>query len=197
MEKVKVLIIGAGPAGSTCALLLKKQNVDCLLIDRAVFPRDKICGGGLTPRSCQLLNSLLPTFHYDYNSVNRLKLLVEGKQVFDLHMKQELRIVKRREFDAQLLQEYQNSGGAFANDALDLIEEKDGQIIVTLKSGRQVACVDRSRPTMPLSSTSRRLTSRAIITVSPTKPATCRALATGTPRPSGSVRYSTRWAVPT
>ena len=139
MEKVKVLIIGAGPAGSTCALLLKKQNVDCLLIDRAVFPRDKICGGGLTPRSCQLLNSLLPTFHYDYNSVNRLKLLVEGKQVFDLHMNQELRIVKRREFDAQLLQEYQNSGGAFANDALDLIEEKDGQIIVTLKSGRQVA----------------------------------------------------------
>ena len=140
MEKVKVLIIGAGPAGSTCALLLKKQNVDCLLIDRAVFPRDKICGGGLTPRSCQLLNSLLPTFHYDYNSVNRLKLLVEGKQVFDLHMNQELRIVKRREFDAQLLEEYQKSGGAFANDALDAIEEKDGQIIVTLKSGRQVAC---------------------------------------------------------
>ena len=140
MEKVKVLIVGAGPAGSTCGLLLKKRNIDCLLIDRAVFPRDKICGGGLTPRSCQLLNSLLPTFHYDYNSVNRLKLLVEGKQVFDLHMNQELRIVKRREFDAQLLQEYQNSGGAFANDALDTIEENDGHIIVTLKSGRQVAC---------------------------------------------------------
>jgi hypothetical protein len=48
--------------------------------------------------------------------------------------------VKRREFDAQLLEEYQKSGGAFANDALDAIEEKDGQIIVTLKSGRQVAC---------------------------------------------------------
>ena len=140
MERVKVLIVGAGPAGSTCGLLLKKRNVDCLLIDRAVFPRDKICGGGLTPRSYRLLSSLFPTFHYDYNSVNRLKLLVEGEQVFDLHMNKELRIVKRREFDAQLLEEYQKSGGAFANDALDAIEEKDGQIIVTLKSGRQVAC---------------------------------------------------------
>ena len=140
MTTTDVLIIGAGPAGSVCASLLKQKGKDCLLVDHATFPRDKICGGGLTPRSCQLLNSLLPTFHYDYNSVNRLKLLVEGKQVFDLHMNQELRIVKRREFDAQLLQEYQNSGGAFANDALDLIEEKDGQIIVTLKSGRQVAC---------------------------------------------------------
>ena len=104
------------------------------------FPRDKICGGGLTPRFYRLLSSLFPTFHYDYNSVNRLKLLVEGEQVFDLHMNKELRIVKRREFDAQLLEEYQKSGGAFANDALDAIEEKDGQIIVTLKSGRQVAC---------------------------------------------------------
>ena len=54
MDKVKVLIVGAGPAGSTCALLLKKQNIDCLLVDRAEFPRDKICGGGLTPRSNRL-----------------------------------------------------------------------------------------------------------------------------------------------
>ena len=140
MEKVKVLIIGAGPAGSMCGVLLKKRNIDCLLIDRAVFPRDKTCGGGLTPRSYHLLSSLLPSFRYDYNSVNRMKLLIEGEPVFDLHMNKELRIVKRRDFDAKLLKEYQESGGAFANDTLDTIEEKDGQIIVTLKSGRQVAC---------------------------------------------------------
>lgn len=140
MEKIKVLIVGAGPAGCTCGLLLKKRNIDCLLIDRAVFPRDKICGGGLTPRSYHLLNDLLPTFRYDYNSVNRLKLLVEGNQVFDLHMDKELRIVKRREFDAQLLEEYQKSGGRFANEALAAIEENDGQIVATMQSGRQVAC---------------------------------------------------------
>ena len=103
------MIAGAGPAGSTCGLLLRKQDIDCLLVDRAEFPRDKICGGGLTPRSYQLLSQLLPTFHYDYNCVNRLKLLLEGEQIFDFHMDKELRIVKRRQFDAQLLDEYLKS----------------------------------------------------------------------------------------
>ena len=87
-----------------------------------------------------VLSQLLPTFHYDYNCVNRLKLLLEGEQIFDFHMDKELRIVKRRQFDAQLLDEYLKSGGRFVNEALTAIEEKEGQIIVTLKSGRQVAC---------------------------------------------------------
>ena len=140
MERTKVLIAGAGPAGSTCGLLLRKHNIDCMLVDRAEFPRDKICGGGLSPRSYQLLSQLLPTFRYDYNSVHQLKLLLEGKQIFDLHMEKELRIVKRRQFDAQLLDEYLKRGGRFVNEALTAIEEKEKQIIVTLKSGRQVTC---------------------------------------------------------
>ena len=140
MDQVKVLIAGAGPAGATCGLLLKKRGIDCMLIDRADFPRDKICGGGLTPRSYHLLSSLLPEFHYEYNSVNRLILKLEGKQIFDLHMNRELRIVKRRDFDALLLKEYQKNGGTFVNEALTDIEERDGKVIVTLKSGRQVAC---------------------------------------------------------
>lgn len=140
MEKTKVLIVGAGPAGSTCGLLLRERGIDCLLVDRATFPRDKICGGGLTPRSYRLLEELLPSFHYDYNSVSELKLMIEGEPVFYLHMNDELRIVKRRRFDAQLLEEYRNSGGRFTCDALTSIEEHDGQVIATLRSGRQVSC---------------------------------------------------------
>ncbi len=140
MEKVTVLIVGAGPAGSTCGLLLKQQGVDCLLIDRAVFPRDKICGGGLSPNSYRLLSSLFPTFLYDYNSVRRLKLLIEKESVLDMNLNEEMRIVKRRQFDAQLLEEYKKSGGAFAHETLTAIDEGDGQIVVTMQSGRQVAC---------------------------------------------------------
>lgn len=66
--------------------------------------------------------------------------MIEKEQVLDMHLNEELRIVKRREFDAQLLEEYKKSGGQFANEALDIIEEKDGQIIVSMRSGRQVAC---------------------------------------------------------
>lgn len=140
MKQVKVLIIGAGPAGATCGLLLRKQGIDCMLTDRAEFPRDKICGGGLTPRSYLLLSHLLPLFRYDYNRVTRLKLQVEGKEVLELRMEKEIRIVRRRDFDVRLLKEYQKSGGTFVNEALTAIEERDGKVVVTLKSGRQVAC---------------------------------------------------------
>lgn len=140
MDKVKVLIAGAGPAGATCGLLLRQRNIDCMLVDRAQFPRDKICGGGLPPRSYTLLSQLLPSFTYDYNSIHQLRLLIEGRQVLDLHMDRELRIVKRRDFDARLLEAYRQEGGTFVNEALTGIDEKDGQIIVTLQSGRQVRC---------------------------------------------------------
>ena len=48
MITTDVLIVGAGPAGSVCGSLVHKSGIDCLLIGRATFPRDKICGGGLS-----------------------------------------------------------------------------------------------------------------------------------------------------
>ena len=140
MEQTTVIIVGAGPAGSTCGILLRQKGIDCILLDRATFPRDKICGGGLTPRSYKLLERLLPQFKYDYNSVHQLKICVEGKLVLDFMMEKEIRIVQRKEFDAKLLEEYKKSGGTFINEAMTGFEEKDGQIIVTLKSGRQLTC---------------------------------------------------------
>jgi len=44
----EVIVLGAGPAGCTCALHLANRDVDVCLIDRAVFPRDKICGDALS-----------------------------------------------------------------------------------------------------------------------------------------------------
>lgn len=44
-----VVIIGAGPGGSSTAAFLAQQNLKVLLLDRAEFPRNKICGDGLTP----------------------------------------------------------------------------------------------------------------------------------------------------
>jgi geranylgeranyl reductase family protein len=50
------LIVGGGPAGSTCARALHRAGWNVLLIDRALFPRDKVCGGWLTPEVFQLLD---------------------------------------------------------------------------------------------------------------------------------------------
>lgn len=51
MERFDVLVAGAGPAGSATAIHLARAGANVLLADRARFPRDKPCGGGLTGRA--------------------------------------------------------------------------------------------------------------------------------------------------
>ncbi len=48
---VDVVVVGAGPAGSSAAFLLAERGFSVMLLNRSVFPRDKVCGGGLTPAS--------------------------------------------------------------------------------------------------------------------------------------------------
>jgi flavin-dependent dehydrogenase len=49
MERFDVLIIGGGPAGSTCACQLVRAGARIAIVDRARFPRDKVCTGWITP----------------------------------------------------------------------------------------------------------------------------------------------------
>ena len=49
METCDVLIIGGGPAGSSCAWELRRQGLDVMVMDKASFPRDKVCAGWITP----------------------------------------------------------------------------------------------------------------------------------------------------
>jgi menaquinone-9 beta-reductase len=44
-----VLIVGGGPAGSTCARQLRQAGLDVLVMDKQAFPRDKVCAGWITP----------------------------------------------------------------------------------------------------------------------------------------------------
>ncbi len=53
-----VIIIGAGPGGSSVATFLARKGISCLLLDRAKFPREKVCGDGLTPQSLYWLERL-------------------------------------------------------------------------------------------------------------------------------------------
>ena len=55
---VDVLVVGAGPAGVAAALELHRAGVDVLVVDKAVFPRDKCCGDGLTTLALRELEHL-------------------------------------------------------------------------------------------------------------------------------------------
>src|SRR5437899_12102941 len=55
MRRFDAVLVGAGPAGSTAAHRLAAAGASVLLIDKARFPRDKPCGGGLTTRAVRQL----------------------------------------------------------------------------------------------------------------------------------------------
>ena len=53
-----VLVVGAGPGGSAAAYHLARHGVDVIVIDKAEFPREKVCGDGLTPRSVKAIQDM-------------------------------------------------------------------------------------------------------------------------------------------
>src|SRR6516225_3376435 len=54
-DSADVIVVGAGPAGSTTAFHLAQAGLDVLLLEKSRFPRDKVCGDGLTPRAVKQL----------------------------------------------------------------------------------------------------------------------------------------------
>ena len=58
MMQIPVIVVGAGPAGSVLAGLLAQRGVKTLLLDKATFPREKLCGDYLSPGTVRLLDQL-------------------------------------------------------------------------------------------------------------------------------------------
>ena len=80
---MKVLIVGAGPAGSTAAYYLAKAGIQVTVLEKTSFPREKVCGDGLTPRAVREIQKLgLP--HSEENGWRRnkgLRLIAGGRTI--------------------------------------------------------------------------------------------------------------------
>ncbi len=57
-DDADVIVVGAGPSGAATAYYLAQAGVDVLLLEKSRFPREKVCGDGLTPRSVKALISM-------------------------------------------------------------------------------------------------------------------------------------------
>jgi geranylgeranyl reductase family protein len=57
-DTADVIVVGAGPAGSSTAYYLASAGLDVLLLEKTRFPREKVCGDGLTPRAVKALTGM-------------------------------------------------------------------------------------------------------------------------------------------
>ncbi len=83
VEPVDVLIVGSGPAGSSTALHLLKSDQSwadrMIMVDKAIHPREKLCGGGVTHFGSNVLAQLGLEFEPDYVVIREARLVFQDK----------------------------------------------------------------------------------------------------------------------
>jgi geranylgeranyl reductase family protein len=113
IERVDVLIVGSGPSGTSTALHLAQQDPAwadrIVVVDKAVHPREKLCGGGVTHLGQNILAQLGLPFEPKHFKVREVRLLYEEKQ-YSFYGNPVFRITRRDEFDHWLVQKAEERG---------------------------------------------------------------------------------------
>lgn len=105
MKESDILIVGAGPAGSAAAIQIANRDPDLarrtVVIDKAIFPRPKLCGGGITPFADQALKRLDVALDVPALPIHKA-MCVYKEKTFTIRVKNLFRVVRREEFDTAL-----------------------------------------------------------------------------------------------
>jgi flavin-dependent dehydrogenase len=131
MQTCDVLIVGGGPAGSSCAWGLRHSGLDVLVIDRKDFPRDKVCAGWVTPQVVEALG-------LDWEDYARSRVcqpitgfrtgMIGGREVESHYQRPVSYGIRRCEFDQYLLE--RTGVRRHATEAVERIERAGGGWIV-------------------------------------------------------------------
>ena len=70
-KEFDVLIVGAGPAGAACAMVLAQTGLSVAILDKAAFPRDKTCGDALSVDVINQLSTLSPVLASSFAEFKR------------------------------------------------------------------------------------------------------------------------------
>ena len=90
MTMYDAIIVGAGPAGATAALYAHHIGLKCVLLDKAIFPRDKICGDALSGKSVRImeeLNLIDEVEKLNGAEINRITFGSPNNKHFDVHLR--------------------------------------------------------------------------------------------------------------
>ena len=136
MVDYDILIVGAGPAGCAAALQIANKNPDLarrtLMIEKAVFPRPKLCGGGVTTHADDLLKRLRVQLDVPSFPIHAIKFVYDDL-AFAFRMKNIFRVVRREEFDTALARVARERGVALREGeaAVDIVRDDAGVIVQT------------------------------------------------------------------
>lgn len=133
-----VVIVGAGPAGSTAAIYLARSGHKVLLLDKENFPRDKVCGDGLIADSLRCLDriGLLSRVesrgrvisYMSYYSPSRIRVDTYSKMV----------TIKRIYLDNIIVQEAVKSGAVFFKSNVTNIEQNDDLVLISTAESKSL-----------------------------------------------------------
>ena len=105
METFDVIVVGGGPAGSSCARRLVEAGARVLVLDRADFPRLKLCAGWVTPECVADLGLEPGAYPHRFNTFDRIVAHIKG---LTLPLASPQHSIRRTELDGWLLE---RSGG--------------------------------------------------------------------------------------
>lgn len=132
----EVLVVGAGPAGSTAARTLAERGVNVILVDRETFPRYKTCGGGIigVTRSC------VPSGMPIRDEIYRASFSLKGTRTRTRESSTPIMAtVARDEFDDWLLKEAIAEGATFLPKTLiRSMKTEDDHVALGLSDGKQL-----------------------------------------------------------
>jgi geranylgeranyl reductase family protein len=147
-ESADVLVVGAGPAGSAVSYYLATAGLDVLVLEKTHFPREKVCGDGLTPRAVKALTGMgVPIEASEGWLRNKgLRIIGGGGRIEldwpDLSAYPGYGLVRARTDFDEILARHAEKAGAKVLEGVavesPVLDERTGRICgVTAKDGRQ------------------------------------------------------------
>jgi flavin-dependent dehydrogenase len=124
MKNTRVIIVGAGPAGTACAWKLKQHQVDFILMDKAVFPRVKPCAGWITPQVLKELELNPADYPGGLTHFDRFNISIKN---IHFTLRTDQYAIRRVELDNWLVQ---RAGANFIHHAVQNIVYLDRRYIV-------------------------------------------------------------------